>query len=262
MRSSSNRGSTRLAITPAAGAVLVGLAALAVCLRATDSGEDSRPRENLLANGGFELHTGAGTIPRGWQVVDENEGYFGWIAPRAQSAVAGVWPRSGQAMAACDTEAMGVDSNGRDDDTPRSAIFQTIAVPAGTRGVFSVYVNDIGSSALGHISAVRLGYTIGSEEIQRLAVPRRAGRSRDAPKRAAAEEAREGAWSRPFFRVSQRLPYHREGIGDWAFASIPVAVPAGEGMARLTLWIGIFDLQNSTELGYWRLDDAAFRIER
>ena len=164
-------------------------------------------------------------------------------------------------MAACDTESMGVDSNGEDDDTPRSAIFQTIAVPAGTRGFFSVYVNDIGSSALGHISAVRLGYTLGSEDIRRLAVPPRGREPLDAPAPASAGEAKEGAWSRPFFRVSESLPYHREGIGGWALASIPVTVPPGEGMARLTLWIGIFDLQHSTELGYWRLDDAAFRVE-
>ncbi len=248
MRCSSNSGAWR------PGAVLLaGLcAALPLAWCALVPGDDTRA--NLLVNGGFELNAGEGTVPRGWQVVDEHAGYFGWIAPRVRAEVGGVRARSGRAMAACDTESMGVDSNGRDEETPRSALFQTIVVPAGTRGEFSLFYNDLGSSALGHISALRLGYTLDSEDIRSLSVV-----AAGADAGAAAEAARAGVWSRPFFRVSQRLPFHRGGAGDWARAAIPVALPAGEKPVRLTLWIGIFDNQNSTELGYWRLDDAVFR---
>ncbi len=210
---------------------------------------------NLLVNGGFEDNHGVGTIPTGWQVLDEHLEYFGWIAPRVEQRVAGIGPRTGRYMLALDTEMMGVDTNDQEFFVPRAAIFQTITVPGKTRGTFSVYYNDIGSTALGHVSATRLAYTIDNTEIStiKVAEPPRAG--------APAAPPRPNTWSKSFYRVSQKLGQAPAATGDWTLASIPVLVDAGDKPVRLTLWIGIFDNQNSTEIGYWRFDDASFTTD-
>jgi hypothetical protein len=265
MRCSSNRRSASSRSIRVASLGLLAALSAGLLAAAFRDGEDPPRRAegtpNLLTNPGFEFSAVEGGIPQSWKVVDENADYFGWIAPRAVSLSGNVRPRSGRFMAACDTESMGVDSNGEDYPTPRGALFQTISVPAGVQGTFSVYYNDLGSSALGHISSMRLGYTIESEEIGKLRVPT-TERATDPVSIKADSAIREATWSRPFFRVSQRLPYHTDGIGDWALASIPVAVPEGSQGVRLSLWIGIFDQQNSTEVGYWRVDDASFRLEQ
>jgi hypothetical protein len=204
---------------------------------------------NLLVNGGFEQNNGEGTIPYGWRVDDELFGYFGWIAPRVERRIGELWPRTGRFMAGLDSELMGIDSNGMDYDTPRAALRQTVTVTGPAQGTFSIYFNDIDSTSLAYISVIRLAYTIDSNDIGGIRV---AERGADAP----AAKGRPGLWSRPFHRVSLKLEDSRTALGDWTKASIPVSVDAAKP-ARLTVWIGIFDNQNSTETGYWRIDDAA-----
>jgi hypothetical protein len=238
---------------------------------------------NLLVNGSFEQHSGVGTVPEGWQVVDEHAEYYGWIAPRVERRIGRILPRSGRYMIGLDTEMMGVDTRGKDYDTPRSAIYQTITVPGRTRGTFSIYYNDIGTTALSHLSAIHLAYTINHQEIQRIEIPLPLPQEEMAPPGEGA--ARDPApasplsippgrrllpdgslppdtWSRAFYRVSQQMPFAEDALGDWSLASIPVRVDADEPTVKLTLWIGIFDRQNSTERGYWRIDDAAFVLDR
>ncbi|MBN2581951.1 MAG: hypothetical protein JXL80_02710 [Planctomycetes bacterium] len=209
-------------------------------------------RVNLLANGGFEQHDGIGTIPRHWQVLDENFEYFGWIGPRVERQVSGILPRTGRFMVGLATDAMNVDTNDREYHIPRSAIYQTIAVPGRGRGTFAIYYNDFGSSALAHTSAIRLAYTISNDNPAHLRFP-----AAFSPEPA---KTKPGIWSCPFFRVSQRLPHSQTAVGDWTRAAIPVRLDRPEPEIRLTLWIGIFDHQNSTELAYYRIDDASFTL--
>ncbi len=259
MRCSSNDRPPRRQRLPALAVILV-----AAALAATGGPPAPEPA-NLLRNGGFEENRGAGTVPDGWGFVDETRDAVGWTAPRAERSIGGIGPRSGRFLAGCDTEMMGVDTNGKADDVPRSALFQTIRVPSGSRGIFSVYYNDIGSTALGHVSALRLAFTVNGAAIDSIRVPREVQGNRlgDGPgARGPSPGLRPGEWSRPFYRVSQRLSSNPQGRGDWTLASIPVAVGEQGGERALTLWIGIFDNQDSTEIGYWRIDDASFVIAR
>jgi hypothetical protein len=252
MRSSSSDGASFLRRRLTVPAIVLAAAALAAM------GEPAAPEPaNLLRNGGFEENRGEGTVPDRWGFVDENGDSIGWTAPRAERSIGGIGPRAGRFLAGCDTEMMGVDTNGPPDGVPRSAIFQTVRAPAGARGTFSVHYNDIGSTALGHVSALRLAYTVGGGTLGSIRTPA-AGEEE-----AAAREARRGVWSRQFFRVSQRIPSNPEAAGDWTLASIPVAVPGapGGGDVNITVWIGIFEPQNSTEIGYWRIDDAALILD-
>lgn len=205
---------------------------------------------NLLRNGGFEEHRGVGTIPDGWEVEDELFDYSGWIAPRVERRIGALLPRTGRFMAGMDTEQMGVDSNGRDYETPRAAIRQTVTVTGPADGVFSIFFNDTGTSGLGYLSILRLAYTLDGTAIGDIRLPE---------EKPGAVEHGPGLWSRRFHRVSQNLPGTLEATGDWTRASIPVRVEAA-GPVRLTVWIGIFDNQNSTEVGYWRIDDAALEL--
>ncbi|GMU23880.1 MAG: hypothetical protein AMXMBFR13_39580 [Phycisphaerae bacterium] len=237
---------------PAASLIL----ALAVPLLAsaavppTTTAPAGDPLTNLLANGGFEQHDGTGTLPHNWQAVDENFEYFGWIAPRVERRLGDVLPRSGRFMVGLATDAMSVDTNGREYHIPRSALYQTLTVPGRCRGEFSIYYNDLGSTALSHTSAIRLAYSINNDNPGHLRFP--------AQFLADVDQIRPGIWSRPFFRVSQQLPDTQTAVGDWTLAKIPVRIDQSELNARLTLWIGIFDHQNSTELAYYRIDDASF----
>jgi hypothetical protein len=206
-------------------------------------------QSSLLVNGGFEQNNGVGTIPVGWQVDDELFDYIGWIAPRVEREIGAILPRTGRFMAGLDSELMGVDSNGMDYDKPRAAIRQTVTVSGPARGTFSVYFNDIGSTGLAYLSVIHLAYTIDSTDIHGIRI---AERGSDA----ATGTGRPGVWSRQFHRVSLKLADSRTALGDWTLASIPVSVDAVSPV-RLTVWIGIFDHQNSTEVGYWRIDDAA-----
>jgi hypothetical protein len=218
---------------------------------------DARADTNLLVNSGFEENRGVGSVPVGWRAIDENFDFFGWVAPRCERSIGGIGPRSGRYMIGLDTELMGVDTNDQQSDVARAAIYQTITVPPGTRGTFSIYINDLGSTALGHVSAIRLAYTVNNTEIGTIKV---AGKTDSADDRAA--KSAPNTWSKPFYRVSQRLADAPDALGDWTLASIPVEVAAGDKPVQLTLWIGIFDNQNSTEIGYWRIDDASFVVER
>lgn len=210
--------------------------------------------ENQLVNGGFEQNGGPGTVPVGWEADDELFGYFGWIAPRAERRIGDLWPRTGRFMIGLDSEQMGIDSNGQDYDTPRAAIRQTVKLPGGARGVFSIYYNDIGSTGLAYISVIHLAYTIDSTDIGMIHMPQKR------EPQGMLVKGEPGVWSRPFHRVSQKLPGSHTSTGDWTLASIPVTVPNGS-KAEVTVWIGIFDNQNSTEVGYWRIDDASLRLE-
>jgi len=205
-------------------------------------------QSNLLVNGGFERNNGVGTIPFGWQADDELFDYTGWVAPRVERRVGEIYPRTGRFMVGLDSELMGVDSNGMDYDRPRAALRQTVTVSGAAQGTFSVYFNDVGSTGLAYLSVIRLAYTIDSIDVRHIRVAeRRPG--------AAVENSRPGVWSRPFHRVSQKLPGSRTALNDWTLASVPVVV-AVAAPVKLTVWIGIFDNQNSTEVGYWRIDDA------
>jgi hypothetical protein len=157
-------------------------------------------------------------------------------------------------MIGLDSEQMGIDSHGQDYDTPRAAIRQTVKLPGGARGTFSVFYNDMGTTGLAYLSVIRLAYTINSTDVRSIRTP---------PKRlpqAAAGKAEPGVWSKPFHRVSHRLPLSHAALGDWTLGSLPVDVPRGSAV-ELTVWIGIFDNQDSTEIGYWRIDDASLRLE-
>ncbi len=237
-----------------AGTVLAITASLLA--RQGVAGNATAGRRDLLINGGFEQHKGVGTIPAGWQALDENLEFFGWVAPRVERSIGGVGPRTGRYMIGLATDMMGVDTNDRQYRLPRSAIFQTLTVPGGTRGTFSVYYNDLGSTALSHVSAIRLAYTIDNAEISTIKFPKELGSKPAAP------GTGPGLWSKPYFRVSQKLPSTQAAVGDWSLAAIPILVETDAPEARLTLWIGIFDHQNSTELGYYRIDDASFVIDR
>ena len=215
-------------------------------------GAAARAPVDLLINGGFEQHDGLGTIPHGWEAVDEHFGFFRWIAPRVERRIGSVGPRSGRFFVGLDTEKLGVDTNDKDDPICRAALYQTIEVPGRCRGEFSLYYNDLGSSALSHVSAIRLAYTINSTEVSEIRYPFRA--HADPP----AGGGVPAVWSPPWYRVSQTLPDTHTALGDWSPASIPVSVDAGDQPVRLTLWIGIFDHQHSTELGTYRVDDARF----
>lgn len=212
-------------------------------------------QQNLLRNPGFEEQAVEGAIPPGWQAVDENFEYWGWIAPRVERKIGTVVARSGRFMAGLDTEMMGVDTNGTEYHIPRSALFQTVTVPGKTRGRFSIYYNDLGSSALSHVSALRLAYSVDHAEIRRIEFPAGKGHKPDSGR------LPQNLWSEPFFRVSQRLPTAYTAVGDWSFAAIDLVVNSNSQQVALTVWIGVFDHQNSTEIGYWRIDDAALILE-
>lgn len=223
--------------------------ALGLALCASTAAHAARAAEptDLLTNGGFEDNGGVGTIPTGWQALDENAEYYGWVAPRAEQRIGEFGPRTGRFLAGLDTDRMGVDTNGMDYATPRCALHQTVRLPAGFRGEFSVFYNDSGSFGLAYVSVVRLAFTIDSTDIAAIrSVHLTQGRPGEA-----------GVWSQAFHRVEQGLPNTYTALGDWTRAAIPVVVPPGQGDKQVTLWIGVFDYQNSTELGYWRLDDAA-----
>jgi hypothetical protein len=207
---------------------------------------------NLLVNGGFEQNNGVGTVPPGWDTDDELFDYLGWIAPRIERQIGSVMPRSGRFMIGLDSEQMGIDSNGMDYDTPRAAIRQTISVPGGTDAEFQVFYNDVGSTGLAYISVIRLAYSINSTDVRAIRMA-----SKKTPA-ASTEAIQAGVWSRPFHRVSQQLSRSHHSTGDWTPASIRIRVPPGQSV-KLTVWIGIFDNQNGTEVGYWRVDDASLR---
>jgi hypothetical protein len=230
--------------------------------------------KNLLVNGGFEQHDGLGTIPHGWEAVDEHFGFFRWIAPRVERRIGDVGPRSGEFFAGLDTEKLGVNTSDKEGQICRAALYQTVMVPGRCRGRFSLYYNDLGSTALSHVSAIRLAYTVNSTEISEIRFPAppqgqltadrqdgsapalqtyRANEEQPTLK----EDIAPAVWSEPWYRVSQKLPDSQTALGDWSPASIPVAVDAGDEPVRLTLWIGIFDHQHSTEIGYYRVDDAS-----
>ena len=251
MRCSSSKAAV---VSAAAGLV-------AFILTASGGGADdpttppAPPSRDLLVNGGFEQHHGPGTIPIGWQVIDEHFEYWGWIAPRVERRIGTVGPRSGRYLVGIDTEKLGIDSNGEYFHIPRAALFQTITLPGRTRGTFTIHYNDLGSSALAHLSTLRLAYTVNHTEISKIKIPETTGRDPAEP------QARSSLWSRPYYRVSQKLPFSQTAIGDWSRASIPVVLDVGDAPVRLTLWIGVFDNQSSTELGYYRIDDASFVVD-
>lgn len=213
--------------------------------------ESKASGENLLVNGGFERNGGVGTVPEGWKTVDGDGDYFGWVGPRAEQRLGGVGARSGRWFAGLDTEKMGVDSNGQEYAKPRSAICQTVEIPRGSNGIFRLYYNDEGTTSLAFLSVIRLGYTIDSDSISAFQGIVNEGPG-EAPSRSGA-----GMWSQRFHRVGHDAHQNVESLGGWTLAELPVTVPPGEGKARLTLWIGVFDNQNSSELGYWRVDDAS-----
>ncbi len=219
------------------------------------SGERAEARGSLLRNGGFEENTGVGSIPSGWGAVDENAEFWRWLAPRAERRIGGLPARSGRFMVGLDTEQLGVDTAGEAGHIPRAALYQTITVPGRTRGTFRVFYNDLGSGALAHVSAVHLAYTVDTIEIGDIGYP--FGAKNDPPSR---REER-ALWSQPFYRVEQDLPSNEEAAGDWTPSTLHVEIDEPADSVELTLWIGIFDHQNSTELGYWRIDDASFRLD-
>lgn len=202
------------------------------------TGEVSQ-RHNELVNGDFEIQAVAGTVPFGWKAWDENAGYEHWMACRSERILAGVLPWRGEWMAAIDTDRIGVNTNGEDFGTPRAALYQTLELPRGTEGVFSLRYNDLGSTSGAWVSAIRLGCTIDSENLNDLTVP---------------EAAKAPSWSKPFYKTA----VENGGKGDWTRAKIPVHIPPGEGNAKVTFWIGVFDNSSGTEIGYWRVDDARF----
>jgi len=213
------------------------------------------PGRNLLRNPGFEQHNGIGTIPTHWQAIDEHIDYFGWIAPRAERIVGNIGPRSGRYLAGLDLDMLGVDTNDKGYHIPRAALFQTVEGRGQSNGTFSLHYNDLESSALSHIAAIRLAYTVNHTAISDIRFPA------DSSPEPTLETASPDIWSKPFFRVSQRLPHSQTAVGDWTRAAIPVVVKSTDERVRLTLWIGIFDHQNSTEVAYYRIDDASFVID-
>lgn len=216
---------------------------------------DSTPAPtNLLANPGFERNRGVGTIPPHWHALDQNFEYARWIAPRIERRIGDIGPRTGRYMVGLATDMLGVDTNDEEVHILRSALHQTITVPGRTRGTFSLYYNDLGSSALCHIAAIRLAYTVNTTDMTRIKFPASFNLESGPPTIGPA------LWSKPFFRVSQQLPHSQTAVGDWSLASIPVVMDSSDAGVQLTLWIGIFENQRSTELGYYRIDDASFTV--
>ncbi len=246
-------------------------------LRAAPAAQEGK---DLLANGSFEENGGVGTIPYGWNALDEHAGYKGWVAPRAERWLGGIGPRSGKWLAGIDTERMAVDTNGKDYNTPRAALYQTIGVPRGITGTFRIFYNDIGSFGLSYVSTLRLAYTLDSEDIRSISSDDRpwqrdrgtfggrAATSRPRPGQSHQRSPRTGRSSTPgrwgplLHRVAKNLADSPTAIGNWAPGELRVVVPPGEGPVQLTLWIGVFDYQNSTERGYWRVDDASFVVDQ
>ncbi len=206
------------------------------------AGGETAQKPNEIINGDFEIQPVRGTIPNGWKAWDENAGYERWIACRSEQILAGVLPYHGEWMAAIDTDRMGVNTNGEDFGTVRAALYQTLEMPRGIRGVFRIRYNDLGSTSGAWVSGIRLGCTIDSEDLNDLAIP---------------ETGKTPAWTRLYYKAA----IENGGTGDWMTATLPVEVPPGEGNARVTLWIGIFDNSSGTEVGYWRVDDARFERE-
>jgi hypothetical protein len=216
--------------------------------------------KNLLANGGFEAHGGVGTIPDGWQAVDEyvvtdNLAYTGWVAPRVESMLAGIAPRNGQFMVGLDTEMLGVDTAGADFKLPRAALYQTVTVPGRCRGTFSIHYNDVYSTALSHVPAIRLAFTANHAEMRKIVLPI-VPKGQHPPAWTSVPEV----WSEPFYRVTKELPFVHNPVSGWKLGEIEVALDRGEDTVELTLWIGVFENQDSTEIGYYRIDDASFAL--
>lgn len=210
-------------------------------------------QQNLLKNPGFEENNGIGTVPAQWHAVDENFEYWGWIGPRVEREIAGIAPRSGRYLVGLDTEMMGVDTNGSDYLIARSGLYQTIPVPGRCRGTFSVFYNDLRSTALSHVAAVRLAYTIDNTDIRSIKTP--VSRNNE---KLPEQPPGPGVWSKSHYRVGQHLEHSQTAIGDWTLATLPVIVDTDRQEVKLTLWIGIFENQSGTEIGYYRLDDASF----
>lgn len=218
--------------------------------------------KNLLVNGGFEEHNGLGTVPDGWHVVDEYFDYRGWVAPRVARRIGGVGPRTGRYFVGLDTEMLGVDTNRRESHIPRAALYQTITVPGRCAGTFSFFYNDLGSTALSHVSAIRLAYTVNESSISTIKAPEVQFETAVVrPDQPIEWNEKPGYWSEPFYRVAQRLPDLQTAVGDWTFGSVRVVVDEGDDPVALTLWLGIFDRQGSTEIGYYRIDDVSFVLE-
>lgn len=218
--------------------------------------------KNLLVNGGFEAHGGIGTIPDGWQAVDEfvvtdTLAYTGWVAPRVEERIGGIDPRNGRYMAGLDTEMMGVDTAGADFRLPRAALHQTLTIPGRCRGTFSIHYNDMYSGALSHIAAIRLAFTVNHQVINRIVLPVVPKGQRPPP-----WEAVPDVWSESFYRVTKELPYVHNPVSGWKLGEIDVALDHEDETVELTLWIGIFENQDSTEIGYYRIDDAAFVLKK
>jgi hypothetical protein len=213
-------------------------------------------QENLLKNPGFEENDGIGAVPRDWQYIDENFEYWGWVAPRTESEIGGIVPRSGRFMAGLDTEMLGVDTNGSDYLIVRSGLYQTITVPGKCRGTFSIYYNDMWSTALSHVACIRLACTIDNTDIRSIKTPL----PNDNRKRGKQQPAL-GWWSKSHYRVAQHLPHSQTAIGDWTLATLPVVIDTDRKEVQLTLWIGIFENQSGTEVGYYRIDDASFVLD-
>lgn len=214
---------------------------------------DTTPK-NLLVNPGFEDNARIGHIPQGWRAVDENEEYWGWVGPRVERRISEVIPRTGTFMVGLASEVMGVDTNGEDFFTPRSALYQTIRVPGRCRGVFSVYYNDLETELLGHASTTRLAYSVNHADIHRITVP-------VSPQPSLEDEPRPDFWSRKYFCVNQYQPLNYESTGDWTLIAMPVIVDTDEPEVDLTLWIGVFENQSGTAVAYWRYDDASFTLQ-
>lgn len=214
-------------------------------------------QQNLLKNPGFEENNGLGTVSLNWQAIDENFEYWGWIAPRAEIEIGGIRPRSGRFMAGLDTEMMGVDTNGSDYLIVRSGLYQTITVPGKCRGTFTVFYNDLWSTALSHVASIRLAYTIDNTDIRSIKTPVPKDNEK-LPK----QPSKPGLWSKSHYRVAQHLQHSQTAVGDWTLATLPVVVDTERKEVKLTLWIGIFENQSGTEIGYYRLDDAGFVLEK
>lgn len=217
--------------------------------------------KNLLVNGDFEAHGGVGTIPDGWEAVDEyvvtdNLAYTGWVAPRVETRLAGYAPRNGRFMVGLDTEMMGVDTAGADYKLPRAALYQTLTVPGRCQGTFSIHYNDRYSGALSHIAAIRLAFTVNHSVMKKIVLPIVPKGHHPPP-----WEAVPDVWSDSFYRVTKELPFVHNPVSGWKLGEIEVAVDHGDEPVELTLWIGIFENQDSTEIGYYRIDDASFVLK-
>lgn len=207
--------------------------------------------QNLLFNGDFEINQGPGTVPHGWQAVDECAGYEGWVAPRCELVCGEVLPFDGRWMVAVDTERMNVDTTGEDFATPRAALYQTIQVHRGVQGTFRVRYNDNGSSSGAWVSCLRLGYTVDDERISAIGPPAEMAPPQESGNIPATR------WGPALYKTS----VDNGGTGDWTEAALPVVVPPGAGLANLTLWIGVFDNSSGDETGYWRVDAATFELD-